>query len=91
MQYGLAQKLKRVGFPQWNFQKKGDRFCKGTTKECYIPTLEELIEACGEEFDFLANNRNGTWQASGSGVKDCVGDIPIEVVANLWLALKVKR
>lgn len=48
--YELAKKLKDAGFPQWNYQKKGDVFCRGTDKECYIPTLSELLEACGKGF-----------------------------------------
>lgn len=42
MTYELAQKLKDAGFPLF----KGHEYA-------YLPTLTELIEACGEEFGTL--------------------------------------
>ena len=58
MQYELAKKLKDAGFPQLDYscilqdledvaiQDKND-----SSVWYYKPTLSELIEACGEEFD----------------------------------------
>jgi len=91
--YKLAKQLKDAGFPQWNSQKKGDRFCKGTKKECYIPTLSELIEACGEEFLRLLKLNNGEWTCENRFGEVGIGDIivwgksPEEAVAKLWLKL----
>ncbi len=62
MDYDLAESLMDAGFPQigkgsligppnklvW---RSGDRV--------YAPTLEELIEACGENFALLINNMTG--------------------------------
>ena len=96
MDYELAKKLKDAGFQQtWpkpdfvelhdaiKIQEIMDKY----EKDVYIPTLSELIEACGNRFDFLANNKNGTWQASGGNINDQTGQTPEEAVANLWLEL----
>ena len=56
-----------------------------------IPTLSELIEACGEGFNDL-NHSGGhrNWYAR-SGVSIIVsGKTPEEAVAKLWLALNKK-
>ena len=52
MPYELAKELKEVGFrqPPGGF--------------IYIPTLEELIEACGEMFGELERTTDGWWKAS---------------------------
>jgi len=60
----------------------------------YIPTLSELIEACGDGFDTLYRT-NGRWYAIGytrvkridiDGIElDC--NSPEEAVARLWLEL----
>ena len=61
MEYELALKLKNAGFP---VEENGNKFyCNGNLcgrnyDDCYeeivrIPTLSELIEACGEEFGEL--------------------------------------
>jgi hypothetical protein len=64
---------------------------------CLIPTLEELIEACGEQFSKLKRGRGGeTWVAQWfkGGTSDDViaeiGSTPTEAVARLWLALHTK-
>ena len=57
MNYELAKELKDGGFPQIPqhfFMPERDK--KGEIIEdssITIPTLEELIDACGEEFDYL--------------------------------------
>ncbi len=100
MNYKLAKKLKDAGFSQWNHQKKGDRFCKGTKKECYIPTLLELIEACGDGFQILDKTSAYTWDALSddkpflseprSADYEGSGKTPEEAVAHLWLELNKK-
>jgi len=55
--------------------------------------LEDLIEACGKQFDrLLAYHDTGDWEAtsekdSDSLFKSASGKIPTEAVARLWLAL----
>lgn len=60
-----------------------------------IPTLSELIEACGEGFNTLT--RYGKSVTSGyrawgwNGDDDCDGSTPEEAVARLWLELNKKQ
>lgn len=68
MDYELALKLRKAGFPH------------------YIPTLEKLIEACGD-FAALCKASNGSWTAESWSDHEVTGPTPIEAVANLWLAL----
>ena len=98
MDYKLAKELKDAGFPQTG---------RGATHvDCicdwypivYVPTLSELIEACGEGFQRLDKqklvmSKNNYWAYSSKldnahtdriGTK---GKTPEESVAKLWLAL----
>lgn len=85
MNYELAKKLEEAGF--------GVGFThidmiRGE-KETYYPTLEELIEACGENFiglDRLDVGFNAIGDMPG-GLAQGEGPIPTEAVARLWLAL----
>lgn len=61
-----------------------------------VPTLSELIEACGSEFDCVRQihpdkPKNTYWFAEADsqsmGGIGCEGSIPEEAVADLWLAL----
>ncbi len=73
MDYKLAKELKEAGFPfPWE-DGDGGKFIEH-------PTLSELIEACGEEFDCLERNTNlmatsegvVAWAATGSPiVQEC--------------------
>lgn len=103
----LAKKLKEKGFPQiWpkpDFVELHDairiqEIMSKYEKNVYIPTLEELIEACGKyfcrfELRYNPNKHltNQVWWAYARDVKDNFFDIggetPSEAVANLWLAL----
>lgn len=103
MNYELAKELKDAGFPQKEFD-----FHNGITGEWpgdirpadfpYNPTLEELIEACGDDI-FLGvagscpptvffakkddgDSVNGRYQ---------VGATYKEAVARLWLALNKNK
>lgn len=111
--YEIAKKLKDLGFPQ----KMTNRVCQcnkptyrdGMTNCCghsyyqyaYAPTLEELIEACGEGLNVMERDSGG-WQV---GIQQCEpyegcwldvfapngeGQNLVEAVANLWLALNSK-
>ncbi len=105
MTYELAKELKDAGFPQ---KERGDCVHNsntewGTSCDCfstgdyaYVPTLSELIEACGSNDAFVLFRReiDGVWTASGSEGKtndsDKEGSTPEEAVARLWLALNKK-
>jgi hypothetical protein len=90
MNYKLAEKLKDVGFP--SEKHKCWYRCEGT--HC-IPTLEELIEACGDGLEELKQIKeedlvNYNWEAHADGF--CVvGKTPTEAVAKLYIALNKKR
>lgn len=103
MKYETAKKLKDAGFPQ---SGDGD-FCLGsieedqggitTTNSVYIPTLEELIDACGEEFWNLTYSRKEkgwsaeSFEAATATISGTIFlDTPSEAVANLYLALNKK-
>jgi hypothetical protein len=104
--YELAKELKDAGFPHKH------RYCNGAecgymgiclddglnTDVC-IPTLSELIEACGDEFRSLHKLNEDKWRATcthGSHFEVYVldhvgiGDTPEEAVAKLWLELNKK-
>lgn len=117
--YELAKRLKEAGYPQEVYGNyicphyPGEKFgvlncqCGKDAKEglAYVPTLEELIEACGDEFKSLWQTEpDETGQIHwGADVKwdyrkkvmteghQVFGDSPIEAVANLWLAVNEKK
>lgn len=53
----------------------------------YVPTLAELIEACGEGFFVLQRGVNNHWVASIGESNHFLGDSPEQAVKNLWIAL----
>ena len=62
--------------------------------EAYIPTLEEIIDACGDEFRGVSRNPKGRilgieYMAHSFISEDMVGESNSlkEAVANLWLKL----
>jgi hypothetical protein len=72
-------------------------FNQGDNDGIHIPTLSELIEACGEDFDYLmlmGRQRKERWCAHSHVQPVPEGDYingygktPEEAVARLWLAL----
>ena len=101
MDYELAKQLKDAGFPQ---KEKGTLlFADGITmadsqkkwneNSAYSPSLEELIDACGDEFGELGKGNatiDSPWTASGLPVKIGFcgqGKTPTEAVARLWLEI----
>jgi hypothetical protein len=90
MDYELAVKLRDAGFPQTGHGRwigSPDKVVWRSGDRVYVPTLEELIEAFGDCFEFLENNaRNWRARADNSTVEG-QGMTPIEAVARLWLAL----
>lgn len=107
MTYELAKELKDAGFPQGclpffcdgckkaQHNDEGIDMCDCEVNkytQTYIPTLSELIEACGEHFGTLTRN-GSTWYASHYEFIDVYeyGPTPDEAVARLWLALNRKE
>lgn len=98
MNYDLANALKQAGFPQ---EGRGSRVAnpeKIVARRddfAYVPTLEELIEACSSlnhHWNFyLERNRSDTWWANltnfGNLVAERSANTPTDAVAHLWLAL----
>ncbi len=99
MDYSLALELKIVGFPQYGKNRDIDgnlvfirmsRKYGSILEEVYIPTLEDIIEACGDGLKLLINCGNH-WQTQGLEKEhECRGSTPLEAVARLWLALNEK-
>jgi hypothetical protein len=89
--YELAKKLKEAGFPQSELaraqQKAGFDYIS-------MPTLPNLIAACGDDFRALAREAD-CWLACGYISEDGewknvhTGDTPEDAVARLWLSINV--
>jgi hypothetical protein len=77
MNYKLALKLKKAGWPQ---EGDGGRVWKDDNHYAYVPTLSELIEACEDNFGFLSQVGKLVIQRQSAQ----------EAVANFWLALNKK-
>lgn len=98
LDYPIAKKLSDAGFPQGGrgtwlgdpaalVVRSGDRV--------YVPTLEELIEACGLAFGGLVKGSQN-WAATSNAliVPLCASEglTSTEAVARLWLSLqKISR
>lgn len=88
----LCEQLYKAGFPNrgradgmlYDFSPDDK-----TTVLFSPPILEELIEACGDEFDTLGKFNNG-WAAE-TNFSRTEGKTPSEAVANLWLVLNRKQ
>lgn len=97
MDYELALELKNAGFPQMQFGRGlwviKDILYPTLSEKIYAPTLEELIEACGDGFGELIRLGRDGWSVtvySFSNVKEYYeGRTPVEAVARLWMALKI--
>jgi hypothetical protein len=93
MNHSLAQELKDAGFPQrdrGNFVSPPDIEIINSPLAIYVPTLEELIEACGDKFFRLVRKHDGTFLAESVDYDIGDGTTPAEAVARLWLALNKK-
>jgi hypothetical protein len=88
--YELAKSLMDAGFPQIG---KGssigspDKLVWRISDRVYVPTLEDLIGACGENFGSLDKRHDG-WLARANGDQGCFAGTPAETVARLWLTLQ---
>ena len=102
MNYELAKKLKEAGWPQKQGEPYSYVLADGSrvfwvdtlsddderyVSKCYIPTLEELIDACDKRLWALFNEDDGwyTRKDNPNGM-DFKGSTPIEAVANLYLS-----
>src|SRR5258708_5955014 len=95
MRYDLAKELSDAGLPQggkgaWTYPP--DSLLARSRNRVYVPTLSELVEACG---DFNLKIRPHRAVASklmkgNSQITKTEGDTPEEAVARLWLALNRK-
>jgi len=94
MDYKLAKQLKDAGFPQDNPESEYVEDKKDG--KVVLPTLSELIDACGEDFGSLINLGN-QWLAESNyvekpnGVGSAVEKTPEKSVAKLWLKLIKKE
>jgi hypothetical protein len=106
--YQDALELKEAGFPQE--QKKGHYIFPNETyrsengdgsvhhdeDKCYQATLEELIEACGEEIVGMQRRLDGGWYVIANPFTaienvPLAGDSLIQAVKKLYCALNPKR
>lgn len=103
MTYSLAKQLKDAGFPQEHLYYDRSECVKcmsSNDKEPCVPTLEELISACGEDFLSLRITRGATvnfgmWIAQallpdGTVVDSGWSKDPSRTVAALYIALNKK-
>lgn len=94
MTYESAKQLKEAGFPLKPMG--GINMVSG--KDFFEPTLDELIEACGEGIGiFKISNEEATawkknWPTADPDDVPLIytGATPIVAVSNLWLALNGK-
>jgi hypothetical protein len=90
MEYDLAKELMDAGFTQggngsWAHPK--DAIVIRSGDRVYVPTLEELIEACREGF-YTLEKKDSRFEAHSNIYNDYwSGLTPAEAVARLWLAL----
>jgi len=90
MDYELAESLMEAGFPQvgkGNLIGPLNKLVWRSGDRVYVPTLEELIVACGENFGSL-NKQDAGWLASADCDRSCFAKTATEAVARLWLALQ---
>lgn len=107
MDYKICKQLKDAGFSQRKevtyiyFNEKTEKESIGESYGtppncCYIPTLSELIEACGDELFGLQRSDNQTgnkwsaWSKFPEALVEKGAETPEIAVANLYLALNKK-
>jgi len=106
MTYETAKKLKDAGFYQGEEGMSAqtmwhpDYLDNGSIPKdlvVYVPTLSELIEACGDGLGVfrINNTESSAWKQSNDPDDPCkwvaLDKTPEEAVANLWLALNDKK
>ena len=91
MDYELAKSLMEAGFPQMGRGSSigsPDKLVWRISDRVYVPTLEELIDACGENFGSLDKQHGGWLACANGGDRSCFAVTPAEAVARLWLTFK---
>lgn len=88
MTYKLAKRLKEAGFPQPERSEDLPMRNGNWIMDVYEPTLEELIDACGEGFFSLERN-DREWNAA-KHPSEQRGKTPLEAVAKLYIKLNAK-
>jgi len=87
MNYELAKQLKDAGFPKLDLV-----FVKDLKH--FIPSLSELIDACGDKFHWLNKMKSqydeDVWNAMALSKEFGRGKTPEEAVAKLWIKLNKK-
>jgi hypothetical protein len=89
----LAKELKQAGFPQSiHYNERGvadylETDANGKTHIISVPTLEELVEACGVDFHSVERFSYAPFLARGRQIMQTTGQTPTEAVARLWLTL----
>ena len=94
LSYELAKRLKDSGFPQGGdeltrfIQPDGKSGAWHATSDdaVKVPTLSELIEACGKHFWKLEATREGEWLVESPEFR-VVRKTPEEVLVRLYLKL----
>lgn len=97
MNYQLAKQLGDAGFPLIKVStdplaRRMGLFFAFDGVDYYEPSLDELIEVCGENFGTLSQHvERKLWEATSKIEKDKpavrgMGATPSEAVASLWLA-----
>ena len=100
MNYTLAKRLEKAGFPQTSPLLK--KYYPSIAKALSVvhkkangkidpryPTLEELIEECGDiAFELNKADKGKNWTACDDTMTKGEGKTPLEAVANLYLKLK---
>ena len=89
MDFELARELKQAGYPQGGDGQWIPFPRIIPTEMFYVPTLEELIEAC-DASNFMLQENGGEWTAGHAEENEAWGKTPTATVAKLWLALKSK-
>jgi hypothetical protein len=87
MDYELAKSLMDAEFPQIGKGSLIGSLNKLVWRSGYVPTLEELIEACGENFVSLHKQHDG-WLAYANYDQSCIAETAAKAVARLWLELQ---
>lgn len=90
MTYELAKELKDAGFPQKpHVPLSIPRMNIQEVEHVDIPTLSELIEACGEhmQLDWFPKTNTAYANCCDRNDHQHTGSTPLEAVARLWLAL----
>lgn len=81
----------RTTVEHWSDGEIGDTRMPGMVpSDIYVPTLSELIEACGNKFHSLTRFNNVFVSVAVNMEARQMGKSPEEAVANLWLKLQEK-